>query len=350
MGDSPHRDPRRGPPGRGIIAGLVGGTVLAIWFLVIDGLAGRPFHTPAFLARVLLGADLGQPTAARIVLYTAVHYAAFLPVGIAAASLRDRIRFAPVILMGAVRGCLLFDLGFYGGVWLTGTDVVGYLGWPEVLVGNVLAGIGVLGAVDVLSPRPSWSWREVLADHTTVREGLSVGAVGAFAVALWFLVIDGAAGRFLFTPAALGSIVFHGAAGPADVRLDAVTVFAYTGLHLAAFLGTGLIAAAIVALAEDRHPYILLGAVLLFVTFETFFTGLVAIVGQWLLEVIPWWSIAGANLVAAVGMGYFLWRRHPGLATALGQPELERDVAAEVRDPAFTPSGAGRTEDGPGTP
>ncbi|NIP81534.1 MAG: hypothetical protein GWM90_20895 [Gemmatimonadetes bacterium] len=342
--------PTRGPLVRGVIAGLVGATVLALWFLLVDGLAGRPFHTPAFLARVLFGAEVTEPTVGRIALYTAVHYAVFLAVGVGVSRLRDRFEFVPGILLGAVLGFLLFDLLFYGSIWLTGVDVVGYLGWAEVLAGNVAAGIGIMATISALGPQPSRSWAEVLAEHTTLREGLVVGLLGAGAVALWFLVIDTVAGRVLFTPAALGSVIFHGATGMADVRVDALTILAYTGFHFGAFLATGLVAAAIVGYAEDRHAYVLLGAVLLFVTFETFFIGLVAIAAQWLLEVIPWWSIAVANLVAAAGMGYYLGRRHPDLVAALGEPELERNVeAAEPREPP-TPPGAGTTGVGPGTP
>lgn len=322
----------RGPVARGLIAGVVGGTALALWFLIIDGLTGQPFHTPAFLARLLLGGELIDLAAGQIALYTVIHYAAFLAVGVAVAWLRDKVQFVPGVLLGAVLGFLLFDLLFYGSVWLTGVNVVDYLGWPEVLVGNVIAGIALMSTVNLLSPRPSISWRETLAKHTTVREGLVVGLIGAGAVAVWFFAVDAAAGRILFTPAALGSAIFHGATGVADVRVDATTILAYTGVHLAAFLVTGLVAAAIVAYAEERHAYVLLGAVLLFVTFETFFIGLITVVAQWLLDVIPWWSIAVGNLIAAAAMGYYLWRRHPKLVAALGEPELERRVEADATD------------------
>lgn len=328
----PGRTPREGgahsPLVRGLIAGAVGATALALWFLVIDGVTGQPFHTPAFLARLLLGGGVIELAAGQIALYTLIHYGAFMVVGVGVSLLRDRIEFVPGVLLGAVLGFLLFDLLFYGGIWLTGFNVVDYLGWPEVLAGNVIAGISIMIAVNLLSPQPTVRWRDTLAAHTTIREGLMVGLLGAVAVAVWFLAMDAVAGRLLFTPAALGSALFHGATGVADVRLDAITILGYTGLHVAAFLITGLVAAAIVAFAEDRHPYVLLGAVLLFVTFETFFIGLITIMAQWLLEVIPWWSIAVANLVAAVGMGYYLWQRHPRLVAALNDPELERHVEA----------------------
>lgn len=335
---------------RGLIAGVVGATVLALWFLIIDGLAGRPFHTPAFLARVLLGQEVTRLAAGQVALYTAIHYAAFLVVGVAVSRLRDRFQFVPGLLLGAVLGFLLFDLLFYGSIWLTGVDVVGYLGWAEVLAGNVIAGVALMGTVAVLGPQPQMSWGDILAEHTAISEGIVVGLIGAAVVAVWFLVMDAVGGRLLFTPAALGSVIFHGATGLADVRTDAITILAYTGLHLGAFLLTGLVASAIVAFAEDRHDYVLLGAILLFVTFETFFIGVVTIVAQWLLEVIPWWSIAVANLVAAGGMGAYLWRRHPDLVTALSERELERHVEAAAPRPPASPADPGSTGAGRGTP
>lgn len=355
MSDTPARTTDRGLVARGAIAGVVGATILAIWFLLIDGIAGEPFRTPAFLARVLLGSEAVALEGLQVALYTVIHYGVFIGIGIAVAGLLDRLEVVPGLLLGAVLGFLLFDLLFYGGIWFTGVNVIDFLGWPAALVGNILAGVGVVETISQLRPGGTATWGEILAAHTTVREGLIVGLIGAVAVAAWFLIIDVVAGRLLFTPAALGSVVFHGATGLADVHVDAVTILGYTGLHLAAFGVTGLVAAGIVALAEDRHPYILLGAVLLFVTFETFFIGLVTIVAQWLLEVIPWWSIAVGNLIAAVAMGYYLWKRHPKLVAALGDGDLERRVGMHddertVGAPgSATPGAGGSSAAGPDT-
>jgi hypothetical protein len=73
--------------------------------------------------------------------------------------------------------------------------------------------------------------------------------------------------------------------------------------------------------------------VLLFVAFETFFIGVLTLLASWLLELIPWWSIAVANVLAAGAMVAYLWRTHPVLAAAVSDPDLERDVeqAAEPR-------------------
>ena len=348
---------------RGGTAGFVGATILALWFLLVDGLAGRPFHTPAFLFRVLFGAEQLQIAGAQVVLYSILHYGVFLAVGLAAAWVVSRLRVSVGMLGGAVLGFLLFDLLFYGSVWLTGVDVVGYLGWAEVLAGNVLAGIGLFGTLRLMDRDRNVSWSELMAEHTVLREGVAVGLIGAVAVAVWFLLIDAVAGRLLFTPAALGSIVFTGATGPGDVDTGALVILGYTGLHMGAFFVTGIVAAGLAALAEERQPYFIFGAILLFVTFETFFIGVMAIAAQWLFEVISWWSIAVANLIAAAAMGYYLWNAHPDLAAALSEADLEdtraRDEGAwrapEDRDGAAGESrvsrpGGGSIGGGPGTP
>lgn len=334
----------------GAIAGLVGAAVLAVWFLLVDGLAGQPFHTPAFLYRVLFGGEELQLVGAQVALYSVVHFGVFIAVGMIAAWAADRLPAAPGILAGAILGFVLFDLLFYGSVWLTGVDVVGYLGWAEVLVGNVLAGIALFGTLRLMDPEQNLTWNAVLSEYRVLREGVVVGLVGAVAVAVWFLVLDTVAGRILFTPAALGSIVFHGATGPDAVQMEALTILGYTGFHLVAFLLTGVVAAGIAAAAEDREPYFLFGGVLLFVSFETFFIGMVAIAAQWLLAVIPWWSIVVANLIAAASMGYYLWSRHPELVAALGEADLERvrdqGVAREPGEAGLSPPAGGSTGGG----
>jgi hypothetical protein len=52
---------------------------------------------------------------------------------------------------------------------------------------------------------------------------------------------------------------------------------------------------------------VLFGFVMLLGCFEVFFATMVAILAEWLLEAIPWWTILAGNLLATlVMMGYFL--------------------------------------------
>ena len=304
---------------RGVTAGTLGGLALAVWFMVIDLVEKQPFRTPSFLASALLGHEQVQFHAGLIAVYTLIHFAAFILVGLVVTWLLERTETPPHFLLGMVLGFLLFDLVFYLGVMATGVNVVRALGWPEVLIGNLIAGITLMGYLHLTGPGTVVSWRQVLREHRVVREGLIAGLVGATVVAVWFLVIDLIQGRVLFTPAALGSAIFLGARGAAEIQVTAAMVIGYTVLHVGAFLVTGFIASALISEAE-KDPPMLLGLILLFVTFEVLFFGLIAIMASWLLDSIRWWTILVANLIAAAAMGLYLWREHPSLRTELRKP------------------------------
>lgn len=151
-----------------------------------------------------------------------------------------------------------------------------------------------------------------LREHGAIRDGIVAGILGGVAVAVWFFLLDLVLGRLLYTPAALGSALFHGATTTADVQVTAATVLGYTAVHFAGFILVGIVFAALVIRAE-KSPPLLMGLALLFVTFETLLLGLVAIVAAWLLEALAWWSIGVGNLLAAAVMAFYLWRTHPRL-------------------------------------
>jgi len=72
----------------GLVAGLLGAATIAIWFLVLDTVRGRPLYTPSLLGRAFFqrGAVLGaletQPITVEMVLvYTWVHGLAFCVIG-----------------------------------------------------------------------------------------------------------------------------------------------------------------------------------------------------------------------------------------------------------------------------
>jgi hypothetical protein len=315
----------RSPAGQGAVAGLLAATAIALWFFLIDAIQSSPFETPLFLARVTLGIDgtgIGAITA-----YTVIHYAVFVLLGVGVAWVLRQFDEVPISLVGLVIGFLLFDLMFYGSLVVTGEDVVRALGWPEVLVGNVVAGVVMTGSLALMGALRPLSWRALLGRHDTIREGLLAGLIGATAVALWFLLVDAVSGRVLFTPAALGSALFRGAARLEAVELSAFTVLSYSALHVAAFMTIGLVAAGVIAAAEKFSEALVLGAVLLFVTFQVFSIGIFAILATWLVETLSWWNIAVANLIAAGGMGYFLYRRHPELVASLRHRDVEEELA-----------------------
>jgi hypothetical protein len=308
---------------RGIVAGIVAATGMALWFLVVDSSQGQPFRTPNFLAGTLLGVDGFQMGFGPIVLYTAIHYAVWVAVGLAAAWILQHVETASPILLGMVLGFLTFDLVFYGSVAATGVNVVQQLGWPEVLTGNLLAGVSLMAILHWSGATRKVTWWETLGENRVVREGIVTGLIGAGVVAVWFFLFDLLRGRPFFTPGALGSALFLGSSTVQSVIVSPGTVIGYTVMHVIAFAVTGFLAAAIVT-AADETPPLILGAVMFFAAFEAFFMGLLAMVAEFLLGALAWWTIAVGNVLAAVVMGWYLWIHHPKLRAALAMNPLDR--------------------------
>jgi len=321
---------------RGALAGILGATAIAVWFLILDSVQGMPLYTPAFIASSLFGLEGVQYHTGAILLFTLIHYAAFIVVGIFAAWIAKQVEVIPGVLLGVALGFLLFDIVFYGSIVLTGADVIGEFGWPVVLTGNIIAGIVLFETLRVFAGRKAIGWSEVLSHHHTIREGLTTGLIGAVLVALWFLGADLISGRpAFFTPAALGSAVMFGANEPGAVQITLLTVIGYSVIHFAAFLITGIVAAAIFSAAEDRFEVVMIGGILLFVVFEVFSIGIIAILVSWLFRTLSWWNIVIANLLAAGGMGAYLARQHPTVMQDLRNRPLEEELADErgSRDP-----------------
>ncbi len=154
-------------------------------------------------------------------------------------------------------------------------------------------------------------------EHDTVREGLTAGFLGAIAIAIWFLIIDVTLRRPFYTPALLGGALLS-VLGPAPSSDGATMhVIVYTVFHFAVFMAIGIFAAYMVHRAEES-PSILAGFLILFVSFEVGWYGWTALLSQdeaW--GQVAWWQVLGANVVAAVMMGTYLWRRHPMLRESL---------------------------------
>lgn len=308
---------------RGVVAGIVGATAMAFWFLIIDGAQGLPFRTPAFIANSLLGTEGIGIAVGPVVLYTLIHYGAWVAVGLLVSWVLTLVETASPLLLGLVLGFALFDLVFYGSVIVTGADVVAELGWPPVLIGNLVAGVSALGFLHLTGATRPVTWWQTMAANRIIREGMASGLIGAAVVALWFLVFDFGRGAPLFTPGALGSALFLGADSQDAVQVNAATVLGYTVFHVVAFVLTGLLAAGIMAAAEETPP-LLLGAMLFFVAFEAFFMGAMAMLAEFLLGALAWWTIAAGNLLAAACMGAYLWIHHPKLRAALADDPLDR--------------------------
>src|SRR2546425_10658287 len=88
----------------GVVGGFLAGLVVALWFLLVDSLAGRPFHTPAVLASALSRQDITTPSFRLVAAYTVVHFAVFALLGVAMAGAIAALRVPPRLLLAVPFG------------------------------------------------------------------------------------------------------------------------------------------------------------------------------------------------------------------------------------------------------
>ena len=132
----------------GIAAGLIGAAVIAVWFLGIDLLAGRPLFTPATLGnallRVLGPVPAGTSEIVMVLSYTVFHVLAFVCVGLLASLLVQLAGREPSLLLGFVVLFVAFEVGFYALVGLLQqASTLGELAWYQVMGGNLIAAIAM---------------------------------------------------------------------------------------------------------------------------------------------------------------------------------------------------------------
>jgi hypothetical protein len=295
----------------GIIGGLVGATIVAVWFLIYDAARGRPFRTPSVLGAATFQGVTDPAsvtvTPTMVMQYTVLHGVVFALIGILLAFLIVSASARPSRLLTLVMGVLAFEVAFLA--WLTwyAHPVLNELAWWTILVANALAAAGML-AYFFIGERALG--RTLLGPWPRpFREGAIAGLLGAAAVAIWFFVNDLAAGVPLRTPALLGAALFDGLRDPAALVVTAPLVIKYTLVHGAAFLLFGWLAAGLLRLA-DHEPRLLFAFFMLFCCFEVFFIALIAILAEWLFDTLTWWRILGANLLAAVVMLAYFFREH----------------------------------------
>ena len=143
MAERPHNFLREG-----IITGFIGATAIAVWFLIVDTIAGHPFATPIFLGKgvvSVLGKNMMGDTAFTQVLgYTIFHYLAFFIVGIVLTVIVHQAQRTPAILAGLLVAFVMTTLGFYMIAAAFAQSALGQIAWAQIFVANLLAA-GLMG-------------------------------------------------------------------------------------------------------------------------------------------------------------------------------------------------------------
>lgn len=145
----PHRDTSRVHI-EGVVAGMIGGTTVAIWFLILDVMARRPLYTPAVLGSELFRLGIGiypqeswESIIAPALLYTCVHFLIFAAIGAVVARLLAFAELNPNAGFGVLLLTVLLEFGFVAAAFVFAQPVLHALAWPAIFVGNLLAAISM---------------------------------------------------------------------------------------------------------------------------------------------------------------------------------------------------------------
>jgi hypothetical protein len=303
----------------GVVAGLIGAVVVAVWFLLFDLARGRPLLTPALLGAALfygVNNPIGLQVQGPVVLgYTVVHGLVFVAFGIIAASVIAASEREPSLVIAVVILFACFETFFLGVVSVLGRAVTDALSLWGILIANFLAAVAMLWFF-LLRHRTLprilvGSWAGVL------REGVVAGVIGAAIVAVWFLAIDTIQGEPLRTPNMLGNALLKVWTGPPAIAF-------YTVVHGLAFVLFGIVASVLIAGAE-REPMFVFALVILFTAFEVFFFGALVIGAKWVLDELSAWTIFVGNLLAAASMLAYFYKGHRMLARRMTTAWSEDD-------------------------
>ena len=130
----------------GMIAGVLGAIAVAVWFLVLDSLSGRPFWTPTVLGTALFrqssGLDSPQtlPVSSEMVLmFSWVHGMVFAALGGLAARLLGYVESHPSAGFGVLLLFVIFQFGFIAVATVFAEPVLRVLSAWSILVANLVA-------------------------------------------------------------------------------------------------------------------------------------------------------------------------------------------------------------------
>ncbi len=134
----------------GLIAGIIGAAIVAIWFLFLDTVSSLPLSAPTILGTALFVGQEDLASTERVqvslrltLMYTWVHGLVFIVLGEIAAyflfSAGKNLNLGLAILLLFV----ILEFGFVGTTFVFAKPVIYEFAWPMVLLGNLLAAAGM---------------------------------------------------------------------------------------------------------------------------------------------------------------------------------------------------------------
>ena len=163
MAERPHNFLREG-----VITGFIGATAIAVWFLLVDTIAGHPFATPIFLGKgvvSVLGKSMnmmGDTAFTQVLGYTVFHYVAFIVVGIVLTVIVHQAERTPAILAGLLVAFVMTTLGFYMIAAAFAQSSLGQIAWAQIFIANLLASGLMIGYLWRKHPKLSGQLKHAL--------------------------------------------------------------------------------------------------------------------------------------------------------------------------------------------
>ena len=134
----------------GAIAGIIGAAIIAILFLFLDAVTRLPLYTPTVLGHGLFVGpdDLASTESMEVslkltLLYTWVHWLAFIVLGVIAAQFFSLTKRKLNLGLSILLLFLILEFGFVGTWFVLAKPVLDQLTWTLVLLGNCLAATGM---------------------------------------------------------------------------------------------------------------------------------------------------------------------------------------------------------------
>lgn len=120
----------------GVVAGVVGAVIVALWFLAVDTIQGEPLRTPKLLGTAFLRQT--DPMAAALT-YSLVHGIAFIGFGIVASMLVAAAERQPVFVLVLIILFTIFEVASFGAIVIAANWVLNEVAGWTIFVGNLLA-------------------------------------------------------------------------------------------------------------------------------------------------------------------------------------------------------------------
>lgn len=174
-------------------------------------------------------------------------------------------------------------------------------------------------------------------EHSTFREGLATGLIGALIVAAWYFIVDAANSQPFHTPNVLGKIFFRGDLSPGIRRVVPEVVAAFTVFHFVFYALVGMGLTYITHLAV-RNISLRMGLWIGLVVAFGLFAGVSLMLSTATGERLSSWLVISGSLLGVLGMAGYLWRRHPRLGQSLEAAPLGSEVPGPPHPRAGPPA------------